>query len=64
MTGEISLKGRVLGVGGIKEKCIAAYSNGIKMLSFINLILLSIFFFFKLELYYLIVILKILRRFQ
>ncbi|EGR31786.1 hypothetical protein IMG5_102250 [Ichthyophthirius multifiliis] len=30
MTGEISLKGRVLPVGGIKEKCIAAYSYGIK----------------------------------
>jgi len=30
MTGEISLAGLVLPVGGIKEKCIAAYSSGIK----------------------------------
>jgi ATP-dependent Lon protease len=30
MTGEISLKGNVLAVGGIKEKCLAAYSSGIK----------------------------------
>lgn len=29
-TGEISLKGRVLRVGGLKEKIIAAYNNGIK----------------------------------
>lgn len=29
MTGEISLKGNVLAVGGIKEKCLAAYTNGI-----------------------------------
>jgi len=29
MTGEISLKGNVLAVGGIKEKCLAAYTHGI-----------------------------------
>ena len=29
MTGEIDLSGRIHAVGGIKEKCLAAYSNGI-----------------------------------
>jgi ATP-dependent Lon protease len=32
MTGEISLTGNILGVGGIKEKAIAAYNEGIKIL--------------------------------
>jgi len=30
MTGEISLRGRILPVGGIKEKLMAAYRHGIK----------------------------------
>ena len=30
MTGEISLQGLTLPVGGIQEKCIAAHRNGIK----------------------------------
>lgn len=30
LTGEITLKGNILRVGGIKEKLIAAYNNGIK----------------------------------
>jgi len=30
MTGEISLRGRVLAIGGLKEKTMAAYSAGIK----------------------------------
>ncbi|MGE3758872.1 MAG: endopeptidase La, partial [Pseudobdellovibrionaceae bacterium] len=30
MTGEISLQGRVLPVGGIREKCLAALSHGIR----------------------------------
>jgi ATP-dependent Lon protease len=30
MTGEVTLQGRVLPVGGIREKCLAALSHGIK----------------------------------
>ena len=30
MTGEISLRGDVLKIGGLKEKIIAAYNDGIK----------------------------------
>ncbi len=30
MTGEISLRGRVMPIGGLKEKCMAAYKSGVK----------------------------------
>ncbi|MFZ0564712.1 MAG: endopeptidase La [Chlamydiales bacterium] len=36
MTGEITLTGRILGVGGIREKLIAARRSGLKMLIFPN----------------------------
>lgn len=32
MTGEITLRGEVLAIGGLREKCIGAHRNGVKMI--------------------------------
>lgn len=37
MTGEITLTGRVLPVGGIKEKLLGAFESGIKKYNIINM---------------------------
>lgn len=39
MTGEITLSGKVLGVGGVREKCLAAIEEGIKQYLSIDLAL-------------------------